>query len=564
MSMLTHLIAADVRRHRLLLAAWLAIVVANAIVGGVQPILSTDALARSVDILGTLLQLTQTLLILVLIPAVVQTHPLVGSDAFWMTRPIPPDTLLVAKVLLLGVVTVAAPTAAEAVLMAVYSVPAAQIASVAAQTALYKTFWITLLMTAAALTPNLTRFVLVCGGVLAALALYLAVTVTMFMTRMSDLPAAAGEGDVGEPTAGFALNVLVVLVCLATLVVQFRSRSRLRSVPVGVTGLVLALVIESMWPWPVLRPRLEVPSWARAEAALQLNASAESVQVNEAMSPFSQHMAWRTARARVGLAGIEPNWSANARVLQAGLRLQGGGGLDSNLSGIPVPAQFEGSEEPPMRRVFRQLLGVERLVDSASPRGELAFVFFLRDSDFRRLAPATGTYRGRFEVKLTSHELEGTLPLRSGATHQDGAYRLVVSGAEHSPTSVSILAHESDATSIFDRRPTRDHSFYLRNRRAGEALAGFARDFSEGSFLSGLLPFHAGRQTSGFRARGLVIRFPPGYGEEKESLSIDDEWLEGAELVVVRTIGQGSVERMLEIADFPLRATSKVIPASER
>ena len=31
-------------------------------------------------------------LMLVLIPAGVQTHPLVGSDAFWMTRPIPPGT----------------------------------------------------------------------------------------------------------------------------------------------------------------------------------------------------------------------------------------------------------------------------------------------------------------------------------------------------------------------------------------------------------------------------------------------------------------------------------------
>ena len=556
MSVLTHLIAADVRRHRLLLAAWLVMIVATAIVDGALPVLSTDALARTVGILGSLLTLTQTLLLVVLIPAVVQTHPLVGSDAFWMTRPIPPDTLLVSKAVLLGIVTIAAPTAVEAVFMAAYSVPAGQIASVAAQTALYQTFWVVLLMTAAALTPNLTRFALVCGGALAALALLLAVEVAMLMTRMSDLPAAGGGGDTGEPTAGFVLTVLVVVVGLATLVVQFRSRSRLRSVPVGATGLLLAFAIESIWPWPVLRPPIEVPSWAHADSALHLSASAESVPIKEEMSPFSQRSVWRSARARVRLAGIEPNWSADARVLHAGLELQGGTRLDSNFSGIPVPAQFEESEEPPMRRVFRQLLGVERLADSGPPHGEPAFVFYLRDADFRRVAPATGSYRGVFEVKLTLHELEATLPLQRGATHQNGAYRLVVSGVERASTSVSILARESDATSIFDRRPTPELSLYLRNRHKSEAVAGSASDFDQGAFLSGFLPFHAGRQTSGFRARSVLIRFPPGYGDDQESLSIDDEWLEGAELVVVRTIRQGSVERRLDIMDFPLRAAS--------
>ena len=44
---------------------------------------------------------------LVLIPAGVQTHPLVGSDAFWMTRPIPPGTRLVSKTVLLGTVIIA-------------------------------------------------------------------------------------------------------------------------------------------------------------------------------------------------------------------------------------------------------------------------------------------------------------------------------------------------------------------------------------------------------------------------------------------------------------------------
>ena len=137
MSIINHLIAADVRRHRLLLVAWLAIVIATTTLAGARPALAAGGVGPTVGILSSLLSLTQVLLLLVLIPAVIQTHPLVGSDAFWMTRPIPPGTLLVAKLVLLGVATIVIPTLAEAILMAAYAVPLAQIVVVAAQTALY-------------------------------------------------------------------------------------------------------------------------------------------------------------------------------------------------------------------------------------------------------------------------------------------------------------------------------------------------------------------------------------------------------------------------------------------
>jgi len=562
MSVLTHLIAADVRRHRLLLAAWLTIVVATTIVDWARPILAADSAVGTIGILGSLLWLTQLLLMVVLVPLVVQTHPLIGSDAFWMTRPIPPGTLLESKAVLLAIVIVAAPTLAEALLMAAYFVPPAQIAAVAAQTALYQAFWTVLLMTAAALTPNLTRFALVGGGALAALALLFAGMLTISMMTMEDSPPMSGGGDTGEPTSGFVLTVFAIIAGLALLVVQYRTRSRIRSVPAGAAGLFLAFFAAPAWPWPILAPRLDVPVWVAAESTLRLSASAETVEVNEWTSPFSRRSTWSLARARVRLAGIEPKWSADVVLREAALHLDGGTTLASVGSGFQSAPPIEGSEERPTRGVLRQLLGVGRLVEPFPP-GESAVVFFLRDADFRRLVPLTGTYRGRFQVRLTRHDLEATLPLQHGATHQNGAYRFVVEGVERTSASVSILARESDATSIFDRRPAPELSFYLRNRRASEAVAGFGRDPDQGFFLSGFLPFsYGGSRTSGFRARNLLIRFPPGYGDEKESFSIDDEWFEGAELVVVRAIREGSVERTLEIAGFPLRAASKSTPAS--
>jgi len=561
MSILAHLVAADVRRHRLLLAAWLSIVVATAIVDGTRPILAADSAVGTIGILGSLLWLTALLLMIVLIPLVVQTHPLVGSDAFWMTRPIPPGALLVSKGVLIGIVMVAAPALAEAALMAAYYVPPAQIAAVAAQSALNQTFWTILLMTAAALTPNLTRFALLCGGALVTLVLFIAATLTISMITIEDSPPMSGGGDTGEPTYGLVLTVLTVAAGVALLVVQSRTRSRIRSVAVGASGLCLAFFAAAAWPWPILAPRFEVPAWIAAESSLRLSASAETVQVTEERSPFSRRTAWRSARARVRLDGIEPKWSADVGMLDAVLTLEEDIRLASTGAGYHAAAPIGGNEERPTHGVRRDLLGVERLVGPFPPRGESAVVFFVRDADFRRLAPATGTYRGRFHVRLTYHDLEATLPLERGATHQNGAYRLVVEGMERRSGSVSILARESDATSLFDRRSTPELSFYLRNRRAREAVEGFAHDPGDGFFLSRFLPFMFGSsRTFGFRARNLLIRFQPG--DAQESLSIDGDWLAEAELVVVRAVREGSVERTLEIAGFPLRAGSKSTPAS--
>jgi hypothetical protein len=114
MKFLIHCLAADVRRFWPAIAAWLFVVAAGASIDGIRPLLAADVrVLNLVGVAGTLLWLTELLLLFVLIALVVQAHPLVGSDAFWMTRPIPPSTLLASKLALLGILIVAAPAIAE-------------------------------------------------------------------------------------------------------------------------------------------------------------------------------------------------------------------------------------------------------------------------------------------------------------------------------------------------------------------------------------------------------------------------------------------------------------------
>ena len=412
MKLLRHLIAADLKRHRLLLAVWLFVVASKAIIDGVQPTLAGDAaLSRIAGLLGFVLGMAELLLMIVLVPLLVHTHPLVGSDAFWMTRPIPPQTLLAGKALLLAAAVVGLPVVAEALLMGAYLVPPPRILAVAAGSALFRTFWLVLLMTAAALTPNMPRFALFCGGVPGR---------TGRRPRDHDGDP-AGEvrpvasevrrrrhrgPDIGSRAAG----------------VGWRGRCgaarRAGTGPARASGPFWREERGCFWlsSWP--RPGRGQSSRQSSTRRRGLQTSRRSalarragtVQVKE-MPAFFGRSSWMLAQARVSVAGIEPRWSAQVGVLEATLQLDGSNRLVSVGSSFPTAVSVDPHEPHPTRGVMRRLLGVQRLVDPAAPPTDSTTVFFVRDAELQKLAPASGTYEGRFQVRLTRHDLEATLPV---------------------------------------------------------------------------------------------------------------------------------------------------------
>jgi hypothetical protein len=124
MKLLAHLVAADVRRVRLPIAAWAAVAIAGMVLQAVLPSFDPfpDRL-RALGLTATLLTFADYLLILALVASVVQAHSLVGSTAFWMTRPIRRDVLLASKLVLLTSLLVGVRVAGEVVHMAAYDVP---------------------------------------------------------------------------------------------------------------------------------------------------------------------------------------------------------------------------------------------------------------------------------------------------------------------------------------------------------------------------------------------------------------------------------------------------------
>jgi hypothetical protein len=559
MKLVAHLVRADVRRFRLLLAAWVLIEVLSTVFTGLQPVLAGDPRTMpAVGLLGTVLVLTRWLGMIVIVALVVQAHPLVGSDAFWMTRPIPPRALLASKVLLLGTTFIAVPALCEMVLMAACLVPIREMVPVSLQTILFQSLWVAFVMALSSLTRNLARFVLLTGGLLASLVLLFSVMIAVAMRDMSGGPrlSVVASRPVLSPAADVVSLLLLITAAVVAVVVQYRTRTTRLSVSAGVAGVAIVILVAWMWPW---HPRpLPVPEWASRETALRLVAESPKGEFSsEHWSPWSRSEGWRIGRARLRLSGIEEGWLATVRLADSSMQFDDGVTLANAGNGYQEPIPFESIDDSPTRVVTRHVLAVGRVSEGSQGNWPAAGVpaLVVSQADFTKYSAASGTYRGRYLVDLDRVEIAAALPLQPGAEYRDRRRRILVDQVIPQTQSASIRVRQFTAATMFDSAPLPQLSFYLRNRDAAEAVAGSpGGTLHMTTGLPSMLGFYpaSGGSGDGFNATAEYITFP-GYSKE-DAVNISPDWLSRAELVIVRTVQWGSVTRTVEIPGFEIRA----------
>lgn len=564
MKLVAHLVRADVRRFRLLLAAWVSIEVLSTVFTGLQPLLAGDPRTiAAVGLLGTVLFLTRWLGMIVIVALVVQTHPLVGSDAFWMTRPIPPRALLASKVLLLATTFIAVPALCEVLLMTACLVPAGKMVVVSLQTILFQALWLAIVMALSALTRNLARFVLLAGGLLASFVFVISVMLAVAMRNMSGGPqlGVVASRQVSSPTADVVSLLLLITAAVVALVVQYRTRSTRLSAGAGVAALAVAIVVAWMWPW---HPRpLPVPEWASRETAPRLVAESSKGEFDtEHWSPWSRSEGWRIGRARLRLSEMEEGWLATVRLADSSVQFDDGVTLATGGNGYQEIIPFESVDDFPTAVVMRHVLAVGRV--SAVPQGNSLEVgvpaIVLRPADFTKYSATSGTYRGRFLVDLDRVEIAAALPLQPGAEYRDRRRRILIDQVTPQTQTAAIRVRQFTAATMFDSAPLPQLSFYLRNRDAAEAVAGSpggAMHMSTGMALPFMLGFGVSSPGTGFNATAEYITFP-GYNPKQDAVALSPGWLSHAELVVARTVQWGSVTRTVEIPRFEIRAAPPV------
>jgi hypothetical protein len=566
MNRLAHLVATDVRRFRLIIAASLAVSVAVATIEVIRPLAAAHPRAFvAASLTATLIWVANVLITIVLVPSVVQAHPLVGSDAFWLTRPIDPRTLLASKIALLSILLIGVPVLCELVSMILYVVPAGQMGRVAVQSALFQALIMIGLMVPASVTRNLGGFAMLCGSAVMALALAIALAGILAASRIDEdysgalvvgfgSPALASEID--DSTEAVLVTALAIAAGLAILLVQYRTRLRSRSLPTGAAAVALAWVLLEAWPWPVLRPHITVPDWSSAPGSLRLSADPSSVKFEGDLYWAGAERRWRRASAHVKLAGLAPAWRAMVRVESASLDLGDRGRLTARGLGYAGIVALDAPDELQEREVIRDLLGVTRVGGFNRTHAEDVVLFVVREAEYVRHIGSAGAYTGTFFVDLSRDEIASVLPLRSGASYQHDADRFVIDDVKYA-SGISVRMRRSAARTMFDRRVPPVYSYYLRNPRRREATTTSVQSLLRNSFGGAVSGRHVSVSSdwTGFSVEEERIFTQAASAETPPyAVPIDAAWLAEAELVIVRNTRAGSVVRTLEIRGFPVAA----------
>jgi hypothetical protein len=561
-----HLMAADVRRCRWPLLLWIGLAATGAASEAALWRAVTPSAGQTAAYALTLFWLAGSLLSVALVPLVVQGDPAVGGRAFWMTRPIHPVSLAVAKIVLLASLLVGLPIVLEAAAMTAHAVPPREIGLVALDMALLRGMVLAMLLTVAALTPTMTRFVVWCVAMLVAASLLAPIGVTAAFSLRDSAVAVGLLSLVGTGPAdplGAARTIVAALAIAAAgvlaVVLQYRRRSARVTFGILGAGAAAALLAAVAWPWPTFQRDLRAPDWARDPSALRL-VTADGVAWHHTPSRSQDAPAPLLARARLRAPHVPDGWIVAARLASASVDpVDQPAVVSRRHHGVSMVAANAGARED---MALRQVLDVDRL--AAGLFGAGTSVLFAAPAPLPT-APSQrlGRYHGVFDLTLSHLEVAATLPLERGSSFQEGGYRLIVDDVELHERAVRLDSRTTSVRSLFAAGPGPRYEVFLRNRARREAVRGREQGRLAHVIVPGVGIWSVGGDSTGFsrvRARFVFPAYNPLASAGIVSggiVVVDEDWLEEAEIVIVRYRPGGAVEGTLTIDEFPLPARSQ-------
>ena len=233
-----HLLKKDLRRLWPLVAL-IVVLLCIQLVGAFQDPLTAeqepDAYSHS---LVTLFQLALVLAIAMLI----QQEPLVGSTAFWLTRPISRLSLMAAKAMFLTLFLIVPPVAAKFWVLAAYGLESDRYLSALLVTLGPHLAMVFAGVALAVVTPNVPLYIM--AWIAAIVLLPISTQLLQKFFRTTSWVWA---------DSGILVSMGLVIPCASLLAIhQYATRRTRRSLFGLVVGFALLAVVSALWPWDLL------------------------------------------------------------------------------------------------------------------------------------------------------------------------------------------------------------------------------------------------------------------------------------------------------------------------
>ena len=550
MRFIRHLVWHDILALRLPLAAWILVLLAQAAVMAVGPgLIDPDARGMGLQILAGFLagvRLAFTLLLTVLL---VQRDSPVGTTAFWKTRPIPPMAMAASKLCSAALLLVLLPAAAGWALFAALGLPAADLRDGACQMVLEQGMIVSLAAMGAVITATIPQFAVV--AVAAAL---------LIATLISEVrPYVDGLPQIQLPFAQAPVVAWASVTALGAMGVMAYQYSRRRVVlaAAAVSGVLVIGVLTVLTVRPPAGLSYVAPLRAGVldpgAVMLGVDPAVVRVEYGSTSDARGRPKRYRYANTRLRIAGapsaimlqpwsIESTWHPGDAPPIRWQRQRAA----SYRRSVPPGADGDGQ---PLEGIAHALGSAELLkpvrTDSTAFQTTL---LSLPEDNVSRLKSAQGPLVAKVTLRAWRYRVVDAAPLAVGSTVSARNGRLTVQAITRARGGVQV-----DVRRVFLERyqwapedyvgsgiGSSEH-LLLRNQSRKQALLVGPETSRQFPYSS--VSVIAGRQL-GTGARRLLFVIATA---DEDRVRLDEEWLKGAELVVVRPEDLGAFTRPLRV-----------------
>ncbi len=567
MNIITHVLKKDVIRLKYLMLVWLLLIIVQLALGIFGHKLAAEVfeLQMLLPLLMRLIGFLQALMMVIVIPLIIQDDSVVGTTAFWYTRPILRKDLLLSKSSAMLTFLVLPLLAAELFVLSANGASGYHLALAVPEVVIEKLAFIIPFVILAAVTPKLSRYALV--GVIV-FAIVVVIMILMFVTAMI-FPAIRqlGNSKIYE-TASLEASYTTAK-CLYTIIIggllisyQFMTRRTSRTAMLFVGACIVMWVGTLFWNFDFLKESAAVESSAIKVEGISLGFDSQHMMVSDEIQFSKKEARKKSINTRNTISGLpEGQFTILRRMGDAKMEYPDGSVLNSKyVSTMKRRGYYNEKFMAPIQKA----LGDVKLMNPFNEKFSYTEIFSLEETNFHKYKDKTGAYSARAELDIYKYNIVSKVSLGEGMKGVFGAEQIVVYDVLKRDNAVSVILHEKKINLLFDRRIKKvsridlsrnmysEYSpvYLLVNKERREA---FLPEPTMSNISADALDALGPRRVN---TKARMLDFMDVNSRNSALPRMDKEWLAGAELVRMNAVLTGTADVDFRVEDFSLPSES--------
>ncbi len=550
MNLIRHQFCKDCFRLRVPVTLWLLLVLVRAalITPGIAEPGNDLFLQMMFRILTTLVPLLQTILLLVMVPLLLHEEPLVGTTAFWFTRPIDGRMLFKSKMLFAVALLIVPPLLTEVVVLGVHGASAMQVVLAVPEILLEDGKFLVYVIVLAALTQSFARYALV--GVSCFIGFYLLIIVGASIAWYFDFPPFLKRaGGVNRADSAYVVSALFLIsITVIILFDQYRTRNT-RTAWIRVSGAFLvSLALSYYWPGEFLRHQ-HAPREAGIDTSgvsVAILTDPKSRRISDTFRSRSTEAAKKSIWGQLEVSGLPPGYVTEPSKITALLKFPDGKMVSHE------GYEYSRFERNWNRNVIEQSLGTSKILDADKQKGTQITLLSVDDDVFGKYSTAPGVFAAELEFVVKRYEVSANLQMQPKARYDRGSKHAVITQVLKQTGGATVLLRESEVSLFFagDRHHDemsvnlfgRPVIYILRNPEKAEALWPVQEPGPGFEFLDLF--------QKRLRTTPLALRYSALTSNGQKLTDLDDSWLAKAELVRIEEKEVGRFSKTVRVDGF--------------